>query len=390
MSRSWVVVVLCAAACEVTTAEPPVAVCLAPTGIVARDTELVFDGSQSHPADPGPIATFAWTLVSAPPEVGGRLEGTDQPRASIVADVFGEYVVELVVTDFGGNESEPCTASYTVDTEVVDCPDGSQSSDHPDGVCPPTPLTPAVVLFDTYFGYDADAGVVRSYELPTGETVWPQVVITLGSEVYNPNDVATYCTIRLEVQDDAIAPNTSWTTDATGEAQEVLVGFDVPSSMVIDDGCANRIFDPEVWGDGPVATLQAHQWGAGVSTMGEPLFTDLEEYIVSQAGQAAWDDEWLPYLFGGGYYRNDLVAEGLAGGYVNEQYGFANAVDDAWVVEWTDSNDSGEYEDGQDELTLLTGPYGGAEALPSGAYSMQAGYYTDASCLIAAAGCLGE
>jgi hypothetical protein len=67
---------------------------------------IQLDGSQSFDSDGDPI-TFDWIIISKPPFSGAILSNADAAQPNFVADMFGTYIVELVVTDDLGASSVP-------------------------------------------------------------------------------------------------------------------------------------------------------------------------------------------------------------------------------------------------------------------------------------------
>ena len=67
---------------------------------------IQLDGSQSFDSDGDPI-TFDWIIISKPPFSGAILSNPHAAQPTFVADMFGTYIVELVVTDDLGAISVP-------------------------------------------------------------------------------------------------------------------------------------------------------------------------------------------------------------------------------------------------------------------------------------------
>ena len=91
---------------------PPTAV-PGPDQSVAPGSRVELDGSGSFDPDPGDgIARFAWSFVAVPQGSSAALLPAiqvfpDPPLTAFVADVAGDYVIELVVTDHRGARSAP-------------------------------------------------------------------------------------------------------------------------------------------------------------------------------------------------------------------------------------------------------------------------------------------
>jgi hypothetical protein len=80
---------------------------------VAPGSRVELDGSASFDPDPGDgIAQYAWSFVAVPHGSTAALSPAIQvfpspPLTAFVADVAGDYVIELVVTDHRGARSAP-------------------------------------------------------------------------------------------------------------------------------------------------------------------------------------------------------------------------------------------------------------------------------------------
>ena len=120
----------------------PVAAAGPNQAIIQIDTIVYLDGSESYDLEGDPI-TFSWTIVSLPPDSNATLSAPASPTPMFRADIHGDYVLELVVSD-ASSSSEPdqVTISFenvipianagtnqsVVQGETV-CFDGSLSSD---------------------------------------------------------------------------------------------------------------------------------------------------------------------------------------------------------------------------------------------------------------------
>jgi len=78
--------------------------------------ELNLDGSGSYDPDEDYPLTYAWQILEKPQGSTAELSNPDSVNPSLVPDVVGEYIIELVVTDSRGLESEP---SYVVITAIT-------------------------------------------------------------------------------------------------------------------------------------------------------------------------------------------------------------------------------------------------------------------------------
>lgn len=76
--------------------------------------ELIsLDGSQSKDPDGGKLS-YSWRIVDRPAGSAAQLSGHETARPTMAPDVYGEYVLELVVGD-GGKNSEPATTRVVAD-----------------------------------------------------------------------------------------------------------------------------------------------------------------------------------------------------------------------------------------------------------------------------------
>lgn len=91
---------------------PPVAA-IAPADVtVEMGGTASFDGATSYDPQARPL-TYAWRLRSRPATSAASLSTATEARTTLVADVAGAYVVELVVTAAGGQSSAPAIATLT-------------------------------------------------------------------------------------------------------------------------------------------------------------------------------------------------------------------------------------------------------------------------------------
>ena len=78
----------------------------------ARTGQLIpMDGFASSDVDGDPL-TFRWSFTSVPPGSTATLIGANSAGASFVLDIFGTYIVQLIVND-GVVDSEPDTVTIT-------------------------------------------------------------------------------------------------------------------------------------------------------------------------------------------------------------------------------------------------------------------------------------
>ncbi len=72
---------------------------------VARGDTVTLDGSASSDDD-GDLLTFSWSITAAPADSTATLSDPAAVMSNFVADIAGEYRVDLIVND-GGNDSAP-------------------------------------------------------------------------------------------------------------------------------------------------------------------------------------------------------------------------------------------------------------------------------------------
>lgn len=100
-------------------ADKPVALCHAdPPVVSAIHQEFSWVGSASFDPAGRAITNAQWTLVSAPSGSAYTITGQGLDRNRQVADVVGDYVAELVVTNDLGVDSDPCTATLTAEADA--------------------------------------------------------------------------------------------------------------------------------------------------------------------------------------------------------------------------------------------------------------------------------
>jgi|GEM_PF-2715535 len=106
---------------------PPVACAGDDMAIIQIGTIVQLDGSQSYDDD-GDDITYLWTITQKP--VGSIAELSDSTAVdpTFVADVHGDYIVSLVVTDCFGAHSDPDSVSVSFDNvRPVACAGSSQA-----------------------------------------------------------------------------------------------------------------------------------------------------------------------------------------------------------------------------------------------------------------------
>jgi hypothetical protein len=85
---------------------PPVADAGPDQAITVLGTLVHLDGSQSFDPDGQPI-TYLWSILSKPVGSNATLTGPTTAKPSFIADVHGDYTIQLIVTDSLGTASKP-------------------------------------------------------------------------------------------------------------------------------------------------------------------------------------------------------------------------------------------------------------------------------------------
>ena len=91
-------------------------------------TTVQLDGNQSYDPDGDPI-TYEWTFASMPPGSNATLTNANTATPSFLADVYGTYLVRLIVRD-------PWTESWRYhDRKFCECSTRGQCRNKPVGSC---------------------------------------------------------------------------------------------------------------------------------------------------------------------------------------------------------------------------------------------------------------
>lgn len=102
---------------------PPVADAGEDAAIIALGTTVILSGEQSYDPEGDPLE-YTWALISKPPESEAYLNAPNSPTPSFMADVQGQYIVELVVADpWVLSEPDTVTVSFTNIKPVADAGD---------------------------------------------------------------------------------------------------------------------------------------------------------------------------------------------------------------------------------------------------------------------------
>jgi len=125
-----------------------------PNQTVAVGDTVNLDGSGSSDVN-GDALTYSWSIISAPSGSMAVLSDLTSTTPDFVADLEGEYVVQLIVND-GRANSSPDTVTVTV-TPVGEPPVVGQSVEQPDSTCE--------VYKETAMAYRSKArGIKQKYE----------------------------------------------------------------------------------------------------------------------------------------------------------------------------------------------------------------------------------
>lgn len=80
---------------------------------VHAGASVTLDGSSSYDPDENYPLTYSWSILSKPQGSSAELSGADSVNPSFIADLLGDYVVQLVATDSAGWSSLPDSVTIT-------------------------------------------------------------------------------------------------------------------------------------------------------------------------------------------------------------------------------------------------------------------------------------
>jgi len=95
-----------------TTNSAPIAEAGPDQAIALMGTTVHLDGTQSYDPDGDPI-TYEWTFASTPPGSNATLINANTATPSFLADVYGTYLVRLIVSDPWTQSGDTMTVSFT-------------------------------------------------------------------------------------------------------------------------------------------------------------------------------------------------------------------------------------------------------------------------------------
>lgn len=257
---------------------------------------------------------------------------------------------------------------------------------------------PSAILVSGLFGYDSATQTARHYLLPTGAAVNPTMELLIVADDYDPAFEDTFCAIVFEF-DTAVNGGMnagSWVAAADADnSQNVMFGITFPATSEVLTNCTDLDFDPELWTEDPVAHITSQVWGLGLSSLDSDVETALETEVVRQLGQEAWDEDWAPYLIGGGLHWNTATPYGVPGGFFNFNFANGYAVTETFVLDWVDQNGNQTYDPPSqsaagDDLVPILASDATDGSLPSGAYSIQAALGLLSDCVADINLCLSE
>jgi hypothetical protein len=185
--------------------QPPVADA-GPDQAAPINATVTLDGSGSSDPEADPL-TYSWSLTSIPAGSGATLSDAAAVGPSFVADVTGDYVLQVIVND-GEFDSAPDTVMVTV---VVAAPPVA----NPGG--PYSGFTNEAVTFDGRGSSDPDGGAIQSWnwDFGDGSTGMGDTV----THVYGA--IGTY-DVQLTVTDDEGQTSTTVMTTATVQDRPVV------------------------------------------------------------------------------------------------------------------------------------------------------------------------
>ena len=254
--------------------------------------------------------------------------------------------------------------------EIVDTGDDTGT----EGTRAPDYYEPTGFFVDGIFAYDAESNTIGPFTQPDSDEETPTIVtITLQDE--NGDTCETFITTLTVLN----APAWLTTVNEAGD-DTVYSGFSLDDAVTVSSNCSDFDFDPDVFGtaDELIERIAAFTWGLGISeisnTTNAPIADQLEAAVIDQLSQAEWDEDWAPYVMGGGFH----VSQGAEdpGQFLNFNYTRGFGVDENRKLTYVDVDNSGDYNptdagDG-DTLTPITTADVSDGTVPSGVYSISA------------------
>jgi mono/diheme cytochrome c family protein len=213
-----------------------------PNQTVAVGDTVRLDGSGSSDPD-GDILIYQWSFVSRPAGSTAALSNTTNVNPTFVADVAGDYMVQLIVND-GTDDSAPDTVTITAQATGATVADlQNRSFMFPDGAA--FGLTgPVTLAFGTF-----DASNTAPFTLTSG-TNTASGVATLGSidlavETRTPSDFAIADQMSL---DDRIA---NGILSLTNTATRATSTADSTGQDISEDPSSQPLVLRAIWLSGP-------------------------------------------------------------------------------------------------------------------------------------------
>ena len=245
---------------------------------------------------------------------------------------------------------------------------GTTGDNGTEGTRAPDFYEPTGFFVDGIFAFDAVNNEIGPFTNPDLDDQIPtQVLITLQDD--NGDTCETLITTLT------VLPAPAWLS-----TESAYAGFTLDDAVTVQSNCTDLDFDPGVFGtaDELVDRIAAFTWGLGVSDLPDsddlPIASSLEDAVVSQLDQQAWNDDWAPFVVGGGFH----VISGAddPGQYLNFDFTFGFEIDENRKLTFVDVDNSGDFnppDSGEgDTLTPLAAADIEDGTTPSGVYNLSA------------------
>ncbi|MGE5841729.1 MAG: PKD domain-containing protein [Deltaproteobacteria bacterium] len=186
---------------------------------VSVNTLVDLDGSGSHDPDLNYPLTYSWQFIAMPKGSLAVLSGAQEPAASFVADLEGDYQIELVVTDSLGAVSDPSVVIISTinSAPVADAGPGQRFTGQ------------GTIFLDGSQSFDPDGDPIQYAWVLIAKPAASMAALS-GSDTVNPSFIAdelgTY-TVELVVTDSLGASSTPDTVVITSDnvAPVALAGY---------------------------------------------------------------------------------------------------------------------------------------------------------------------